>query len=82
MKDLEYLRQIQVMKSVAACQVLPLGETAIHSPGRVHLVDRLQRNVWCRAVSLAKNRLRQIDNLIDYLWMVSDRMVVERVVEG
>jgi hypothetical protein len=54
-----------------------VGETTIHSPGRVRLVDRLHETA--NALYAPNEEQAPVDrNKVDYPWIVSDRMEVSR----
>jgi hypothetical protein len=54
-----------------------VGETTIHSPGRVHLVDRFHETA--NALHAPDEEQTPVDrNKVDYLWIVSDRMEASR----
>ena len=55
-----------------------VGETTIHSPGRVHLVDRFHETA--NALHAPDEEQTPVDrNKVDYPWIVSDRMEASRV---
>lgn len=54
-----------------------VGETTIHSPGRVHLVDRFHETA--NALHAPDEEQTPVDrNKVDYPWIVSDRMEASR----